>query len=119
MQTQYHTLSEISFEVPVLFATNFFGEFKNIEGYVEIDLENSNFYQQNYITNPQTGSSLEKIDRTSELYTSYDTSPNKQWRGQVAEKAGLPPVYIKGNQGHDEMNVHIPSHCSDYSVNGC
>ena len=35
-----NNISEISFEVPVLFATNFFGEFKNIEGYVEIDLEN-------------------------------------------------------------------------------
>ena len=33
-------LSNISFEVPVLFATNVIGKFKNINGFVEIDLEN-------------------------------------------------------------------------------
>ena len=34
------SLSNISFEVPVLFATNVIGEFKNINGFVEIDIEN-------------------------------------------------------------------------------
>ena len=33
-------ISKISFEVPVLFATNVKGEFKSIEGFVDIDLEN-------------------------------------------------------------------------------
>ncbi len=33
------SLSKITFEVPVLFATNVLGEFKNFEGFVELDLE--------------------------------------------------------------------------------
>ena len=33
-------ISTITFEVPVLFATNVKGEFKNIDGFVEIDLKN-------------------------------------------------------------------------------
>ena len=33
-------LSSIKFELPVLFATNVKGEFKNIDGFVEIDLKN-------------------------------------------------------------------------------
>ncbi len=33
-------ISQITFEVPVLFATNVKGEFRNIEGFVELDLEN-------------------------------------------------------------------------------
>ena len=33
-------LSSIKFELPVLFATNVSGEFKNINGFVEIDLKN-------------------------------------------------------------------------------
>ena len=33
-------ISKITFEVPVLFATNVIGEFKEINGFVEIDLEN-------------------------------------------------------------------------------
>ena len=33
-------ISQISFEVPVLFATNVKGEFKDFDGFVEIDLEN-------------------------------------------------------------------------------
>tara|TARA_Y100000768_G_scaffold192095_1_gene144041 strand:+ start:1330 stop:1929 length:600 start_codon:yes stop_codon:yes gene_type:complete len=33
-------LSSINFEVPILFATNVLGKFKNIDGFVEIDLEN-------------------------------------------------------------------------------
>ena len=33
-------ISKITFEVPVLFATNVIGEFKNFSGLVEIDLEN-------------------------------------------------------------------------------
>ena len=32
-------ISKITFEVPVLFATNVKGEFKNINGFVEIDIE--------------------------------------------------------------------------------
>ena len=35
-------ISKITFEVPVLFAKNIIGEFKNIDGYVEIDLTNKN-----------------------------------------------------------------------------
>jgi len=34
-------LSSIKFELPVLFATNVKGEFKNIDGFVEIDLDNN------------------------------------------------------------------------------
>jgi len=33
-------LSSINFELPVLFASNVTGEFKNIDGFVEIDLDN-------------------------------------------------------------------------------
>ena len=33
-------LSNITFEVPVLFATNVIGKFNNINGFVELDLEN-------------------------------------------------------------------------------
>tara|TARA_B100000676_G_C17942067_1_gene767026 strand:+ start:531 stop:1139 length:609 start_codon:yes stop_codon:yes gene_type:complete len=33
-------ISKITFEVPVLFASNVKGEFKNINGFVEIDLDN-------------------------------------------------------------------------------
>ena len=33
-------ISKITFEVPVLFASDVKGEFKNIDGFVEIDLEN-------------------------------------------------------------------------------
>jgi len=33
-------ISQIKFEVPVLLATNVFGEFENFDGFVEIDLEN-------------------------------------------------------------------------------
>ena len=33
------SLSKITFEVPVLFATNVLGEFQNFEGFVELDLE--------------------------------------------------------------------------------
>ena len=33
-------ISKITFEAPVLFATNVMGEFKNINGFIEIDLEN-------------------------------------------------------------------------------
>ena len=33
-------ISKITFEVPVLFARNVFGEFNSIDGFVEIDLEN-------------------------------------------------------------------------------
>ena len=33
-------LSTIEFEVPVLFASNVKGEFRNIDGFVEIDLKN-------------------------------------------------------------------------------
>ena len=33
-------LSEITFEVPVLFATNVVGEFTNFDGFVEIDVKN-------------------------------------------------------------------------------
>ncbi len=33
-------LSSINFELPVLFASNILGEFKNIDGFVEIDLDN-------------------------------------------------------------------------------
>ncbi len=33
-------ISKISFEVPVLFASNVIGEFKNFDGFVEIDVEN-------------------------------------------------------------------------------
>ncbi len=33
-------ISNITFELPVLFASNVIGEFKNINGFVEIDLEN-------------------------------------------------------------------------------
>ncbi len=32
-------ISKISFEVPVLFATNVIGEFKNFDGFVEIDID--------------------------------------------------------------------------------
>ena len=34
-------ISSIKFELPVLFASNIVGEFRNIEGFVEIDLENN------------------------------------------------------------------------------
>ncbi len=33
-------ISKITFELPVLFASNVVGEFKNIDGFVEIDLKN-------------------------------------------------------------------------------
>ena len=35
-------LSEITFEVPVLFATNVSGKFTNFDGFVEIDVKNKN-----------------------------------------------------------------------------
>ncbi len=35
------TISKISFEVPVLFASNVVGEFKNFNGFVELDLNNN------------------------------------------------------------------------------